>query len=164
MAAKYNLITTRKVGSPLAATEQLIPYDGVASPSQIHGFQAKVGSAQYATTITRPDAAKATAKLAEFLTNPGPKHIDAIDRVIHYLYETRYWAIEYGTRDHHHQHNKNQGLYDKSQGLQLAAKSVEFASDASFGDNKDRKSSEGYICKLYGGPIDWKASKQKTVT
>ncbi|KOS37314.1 hypothetical protein ACN38_g11899 [Penicillium nordicum] len=48
--------------------------------------------------------------------------------------------------------------------LQLAAKSVEFASDASFGDNKDRKSSEGYICKLYGGPIDWKASKQKTVT
>ena len=81
MAARYNLITARKVGSPLA-TEQLIPYDGVASPSQIHGFQAKVGSAQYTTTITRPDAAKATAKLAEFLTNPGPKHINAIDRVI----------------------------------------------------------------------------------
>ena len=46
----------------------------------------------------------------------------------------------------------------------LAAKSVEFASDASFGDNRDRKSSEGYICKLCGGPIDWKASGRKTVT
>ncbi|KAG0159794.1 hypothetical protein PDIDSM_7320 [Penicillium digitatum] len=127
MTNKYNLVTTRK----------------------IHGYQAKVGSAQYATTISRPDAAKATSKVAEFLTNPGPKHMDAIDRIIQYLYETRYWAIEY---------------VRKQSWPILAAKSIEFASDASFGDNRDRKSSEGYLCKLYGGPIDWKASKQKTVT
>ncbi|KAG0158330.1 hypothetical protein PDIDSM_5843 [Penicillium digitatum] len=148
MTNKYNLVTTRKVGSPLGV-EPLVPYDGVATPSQIHGYQAKVGSAQYATTISRPDAAKATSKVAEFLTNPGPKHMDAIDRIIQYLYETRYWAIEY---------------VRNNPGLSLAAKSIEFASDASFGDNRDRKSSEGYLCKLYGGPIDWKASKQKTVT
>ncbi|KAG0160465.1 hypothetical protein PDIDSM_7994 [Penicillium digitatum] len=131
MTNKYNLVTTRKVGSPLGV-EPLVPYDGVATPSQIHGYQAKVGSAH-----------------AEFLTNPGPKHMDAIDRIIQYLYETRYWAIEY---------------VRKQSWLSLAAKSIEFASDASFGDNRDRKSSEGYLCKLYGGPIDWKASKQKTVT
>lgn len=28
----------------------------------------------------------------------------------------------------------------------------------------DRKSSEGYICKLYGGPVNWRAAKQKTVS
>ncbi|CAG8897453.1 unnamed protein product [Penicillium nalgiovense] len=150
MAAKYGLITNRRVDTPLSI-EPLLPFDGVATASQIHGFQAKVGSAQYATTISRPDAAKATSKLAEFLLNPGPKHLDAIDRVIQYLYQTRYYAIEYGVQI-------------EGNNMQLAAKSVEFASDASFGDNRDRKSSEGYLCKLYGGPIDWKASKQKTVT
>ncbi|KAJ6047199.1 uncharacterized protein N7446_012033 [Penicillium canescens] len=150
MTSRYNLKTNRRVETPMS-TEPLLPYDGVATPSQIHGYQAKVGSAQYATTVSRPDAAKATAKAAEFLMNPGPKHIDAIDRIIQYLYKTRFWAIEYGVR----------GL---EPGIELAAKSVEFASDASFGDNPDRRSSEGYVCKLYGGPIDWKASKQKTVT
>ncbi|OQE59396.1 hypothetical protein PENNAL_c0325G00318, partial [Penicillium nalgiovense] len=152
MAARYGLITNRRVDTPLSI-EPLLPFDGIATASQIHGFQAKVGSAQYATTITRPDAAKATSKLAEFLLNPGPKHLDAIDRVIQYLYQTRYYAIEYGAQ-----------MKDENSSLQLVAKSIEFASDASFGDNRDRKSSEGYICKLYGGPIDWKASKQKTIT
>ena len=31
-------------------------------------------------------------------------------------------------------------------------------------DNPDRKSSEGYVMKMFGGIIDWKACKQKTVT
>lgn len=88
MAARYGLITNRRVDTPLSI-KPLLPFDGVATASQIHGFQAKVGSAQYATTITRPDAAKATSKLAGFLLNPGPKHLDAIDRVIQYLYQTR---------------------------------------------------------------------------
>ena len=74
--------------------------------------------------------------------NPGPKHIDAIDRIIQYLYHARFWAIEYGLR------------FDDD-GINLIAKSVEIASDASFGDNLDRRRSEGYVCKLYGGAIDW---------
>lgn len=41
---------------------------------------------------------------------------------------------------------------------------MQFFSDASYGDNPDRKSLEGYICLLFGGPVDWKTSKQKTVT
>jgi hypothetical protein len=42
--------------------------------------------------------------------------------------------------------------------------SVQFASDASYGDHPNRRSSAGYICQAYGGPVDWKASKQPTVT
>jgi hypothetical protein len=42
--------------------------------------------------------------------------------------------------------------------------SVELASDSSFADNADRRSSAGYICQAYGGPVDWKATKQPTVT
>lgn len=38
------------------------------------------------------------------------------------------------------------------------------SSDAAFSDNQDRKSSDGYLFSLFGGPIDWKAGRQKTVT
>ncbi|KAJ5121122.1 uncharacterized protein N7515_009083 [Penicillium bovifimosum] len=91
------------------------------------------------------------ANSRDFAASCRPKHLDAVDRVVQYLYQTRYYAVEYGVQT-------------ENCGLQLAAKSLEFASDPSFGDNQDRKTSEGYISKLYGGPIDWKASKQKTVT
>ncbi|KAJ5346869.1 uncharacterized protein N7506_000122 [Penicillium brevicompactum] len=117
----------------------------------IHEYQEKVGSAQYATTITRPDSAKATATLAQFLTNPGPQHLDAINRVISYLYNTRTSAIAYRARD-------------RSQKNSQIPEAVQFFSDASFADNPDRKSSEGYTCMMFGGPVDWKASKQRTVT
>src|SRR4051794_5750624 len=39
------------------------------------------------------------------------------------------------------------------------------ASDAAFGDDlATRKSSQGYIFKLFGGTIDWKANLQRLVT
>jgi hypothetical protein len=39
------------------------------------------------------------------------------------------------------------------------------ASDASFADDiEDRKSSQGYVIKPFGGPIVWKTSKQNTLT
>ena len=39
------------------------------------------------------------------------------------------------------------------------------ASDASFAYNTlDRKSSQGYILKLFGGPVAWRVNKQDTVT
>jgi len=144
IAARYNLTERAPVFTPLPM-EELQKYDGVATPREIHLYQQKVGSSGYATTITRVDAAKATAKLAQFLTNPGPQHQQAADRVITYLYSTRFHAIEYAA---------------SVEGMQ----SVQLASDASFGDHPDRKSSAGFICQVYGGPVDWKASKQPTVT
>ncbi|KAI0603616.1 hypothetical protein TUN205_12178, partial [Pyrenophora tritici-repentis] len=42
---------------------------------------------------------------------------------------------------------------------------MQVASDASFADNTlDRKSSQGYAIKLFGGLIAWRSSKQDTVT
>lgn len=145
MATRYHLTSSRRFDIPLP-TEVLKPYQGEASHEQIHEYQQKVGSSQYATTITRPDAAKATAALAQYLTNPGPEHLEAINRVISYLYHTRSLALTYRPRPHRE------------------AEAVSFFSDASFADNPDRKSSEGYICQMFGGAVDWRAGKQRTVT
>lgn len=143
MAARYHLTGGRRITTPLPV-ERLQIYTGQATPSQIHGYQQKVGSVLYATIITRPDAAKAASHLAEFLTNPGPQHLDAVDRLIRYLYHTRFHAIEYRPTE--------------------GENALLFFSDASYGDHADRKSSEGYLCKLFGAAVDWKASKQRTVT
>ncbi|KAJ5827623.1 hypothetical protein N7447_001845 [Penicillium robsamsonii] len=143
IANRFNLIDRPPVYTPLPI-EELTPYTGAATPQEILLYQKKVGSAGYATTITRPDAVKATARLAQFLTNPGPEHQRAADRVITYLYTTRNLAIEYSA--------------------EVEMDSIQFASDASYGDHQDRKSSAGYICQAYGGPVDWKATKQPTVT
>ena len=66
-----------------------------ATPQQILGYQGKVGSINYATVQTRPDAARAASHLAEFATNPSQQHQDAADQTILYLDRTRYFAIEY---------------------------------------------------------------------
>jgi hypothetical protein len=36
-------------------------------------------------------------------------------------------------------------------------------SNATYADNPDYKSFKGYIFSLFGGPINWKAGKQKTI-
>ena len=127
--------------TPMASVE-LKPRDGLAEPAEINKYQRKIGSLLFAAVTTRPDIAFATSRLARFLINPSIEHQDAADRVLLYLKQTRPLALELG---------RGEGL--------------EVASDASFADNTlDRKSSQGYAIKLFGGLIAWKASKQDTVT
>ncbi|KAJ5771802.1 hypothetical protein N7520_002331 [Penicillium odoratum] len=144
VAERFNLAHRAPVWTP-GTTEILEPYDGQATAESIHQYQQRVGSVQYGTTITRADAAKRASICAQFLTNPGPKHHQAIERLICYLYTTRFWAIQYGPVDND-------------------SEVVKFSSDASYGDMGDRTSSAGYICQFFGGPVDWRATKQKTVT
>jgi hypothetical protein len=101
--------------------------------------------------MTRPDIAKASSVLAQFLRNPSPKHVAAADRVIAYLLSTKYLAIMFSGE-----------INDDT--LNFEAYPFEIFSDAAFADNIDRKSSDGYLFMLYGGPVDWKAAKQATVT
>ena len=103
-----------------------------------------MGSLLYIITITRLDAARAVNKLSEFLINPSVRHQDAVDRAILYLYGTCNLAIEYSAI------SDNQSVC---------------ASDAAFADDiATRYSTEGYLFKLFNGPIDWRSTKQKTVT
>jgi hypothetical protein len=127
--------------TPMSDVE-LMPYEGKATRQSIKKYQRKVGSLLYAAVITRPDVAFAVSRLARFNINPGPQHHDAADRVLRYLKTFRGLALQYGGDD-------------------------EFvvASDSSFADNtQDRKSSQGFAMKLFGGLIAWRASKQDTVT
>lgn len=127
-------------------TDKLHPYEGKASPQNVHVYQQKVGSITYPSVITRPDVTCAANKLAEFLLNPSPKHHKTVDQVISYLDSTKTLALELGTTEEEE-------------------KAFIAANDTAYGDNADtRYSTEGYIFYLFNGPIDWKSTKQKTVT
>ncbi|THC87312.1 hypothetical protein EYZ11_013243 [Aspergillus tanneri] len=128
---------------------QYSPNQEQAIDSQIHHYQQKIGSTLYPATITRPDVERPVNKLAEFITNPSNAHFEAINRVIAYLYSTRFYAIEYSA---------NQESSIKWDNIFICA------SDALFADYHDCKSTEGFLCMLYSGLINWKASKQRTVT
>ena len=124
------------------ATQELFPFDSIAETPSIRLFQRKIGSLLYAAVTTWPDIAFATSRLARFNQNPGPEHHKAADRVLQYLFGTRYYALQLGDGNH-----------------------LTIASDSSFADNTlDRKSSQGYTIQLFGGLIAWRANKQDTVT
>ena len=96
------------------------------------------------------DAAYATNKLSQFLINPSATHIKAIERVIIYLYYTRFLTIEYS--------------YQPQLPSLLDAYFQPF-SDAAFSDDQETRAlTIGYLFKLFGGPINWKSIRSKTVT
>ena len=112
-------------------------------------YQQKIGSFLYAGIATRPDITFAVSRLSRFNQQSGKRHHEAADRVFHYLACTQDHCIRY------------RGNGDDSQNISLFI----CASDASFGDNTiDRKSLQGYIMKLFGGSVAWRANKQDTVT
>jgi hypothetical protein len=94
--------------------------------------------------MTQPDVAFTAAKLLKFVQNPLRQHIKAINWAICYLHGTKNHAIKY--------FNKNKGTTVFTG-----------TNNAAYTNNPDHKSSKGYIFSLFGGPINWKAGKQKTV-
>ena len=134
--------STTKVPLP---SGDILPYDEQATADQIYAYQQRIGSLTFAATTTRPDIAFACSRLAQHLQNPSPKHTQLANQVLAYLLNTKTLSIKYC--DH------------------PATPIFTPSSDAAFADDQQtRKSSFGYLFQLYGGPIDWKASKQITVT
>jgi hypothetical protein len=104
--------------------------------------------------MTRPDIANSVNLLSYHLLNPSPLHREQADHIIAYLRDSKYYAIEYSGGTGHM-------VIDR----EVSEPVFKAASDAAYADDrKTRKSSEGFIFSLYGGPIDWRATKQKVVT
>ena len=150
MASRFsqtNGDVSTKYQSPRAQeTLSILPKDRQdPSESSVKLYQEKIGCLIYLSTMSRPDLAEASSKLAQFNTRPSQRHHAVANRVIRYAYLTRYHALQFG------------GI--KLPPLELFLS----ATDASHGDGIDRKSHHGMVMKAFGGCIYWKASKQTTV-
>jgi hypothetical protein len=165
VAAKYNI-------AQRSTTYPAVPLvDGNIGPSteepdekRTKLYQELVGSLAYISTYTRPDVAQAHSELSRYLQNPGQKHISAAYHAWKYLIGQKRLAIgaQGGCAADGHT------MYT-STGPEITNADTEplfyGASDAAFADDlPTRRSSQGYLFMLYGMPIDWKATLQRSVT
>jgi len=74
---------TKPASTPLFATGKLLKDSCDLLPSPFE-YRALVGSLQY-LSLTRPDIAFSTNKLAHFMKNPKTAHWNALKRVLRYL-------------------------------------------------------------------------------
>ncbi|KAI1000382.1 hypothetical protein K3495_g7810 [Podosphaera aphanis] len=151
ISKSYNLQASLTKISPLAPDYDMSPNLGPKLTADlIQNFQRKVGSAIYAAICTRPDIALAVSMCADHLINPAIRHIHAITHILQYLVNTKHYCI----------------LYDGSltKNIESSPEILFMASDASFGDNEGRKSSQGFVAFLFEGPVVWHSNKQRSVT
>ena len=115
----------------LLSNNDIIP----ALKTSIHNFQRKTGFILFAAITTQPDIIFVVSRLARFNINPSVSHHQAADQMIQYLYNIKERALRYE---------------DDENGARLFI----CTSNTLFADNiLDRKSSQGYIMLLFGGPI-----------
>lgn len=152
---KFGIVEAmRTATTPLTSSYRPQPFEGQATIQQITEMQEKVGSILYAAVVSRPDISFAASQLSQFTTNPSPEHLRYANRVLSYLQNTKYYAIEF------------LGSVEQATEVETGDDEVlQLSSDASFADDPEtRKSTQGYLMKLFSGPIMWQSSKQKTVT
>jgi hypothetical protein len=148
---RFGLEHAPKSHTPLSReASQFVPFDGQASSDQIREYQERLGSLIYLANSLRIDIAHPASLLARFMHNPSPIHRAEADHIIAYLRDHKWLSLAV---------DGNVPLFDGS--MQV----FEGASDAAYGDDHaTRRSSEGYVFRLYGCPIDWRAIRQDTVT
>ncbi|KAI0996919.1 hypothetical protein K3495_g11263 [Podosphaera aphanis] len=136
--------TKSRINTPLTS-DKMLRNIHQATPDEIKLYQKKVGSLIYASGVTRPDIARAVSHIAEFMSNPSTAHLEAVDHCLYYLYQTRELVIK----------------YTKSA---EGSETVNCSADAAFANTEERRSVQGFVFKLCGGPVHWNSSKQATVT
>lgn len=160
MARRFGVtLNEKQTNTPVPANMDWSVPEGYHSDKElILDYQQRVGSINWCAIETRPDVAKAASVLSRFLVNPTKAHLRAANHCIRYLLQTKLLCLVYG-------HFKAYSLHAHSDEVPLSQQGGFLgASDASFADHSDYKSSEGYVFFAFGGPTSWKASKQSTVT
>lgn len=161
VAAKYNIAQTSRAYPAVPLVDGNIgPSTEEPDDQRTKLYQELVGSLAYIATYTRPDIAQAHSELSRHLQNPGQKHVSAAYHAWKYLIGQKRLAI--GA----HGDQSSRTIY---MGSSLGGAGTEplfyGASDAAFADDlPTRRSSQGYLFMLYGMPIDWKATLQRSVT
>lgn len=106
-------------------------------------YRSAVGSLMYAMVCTRPDIAAAVGEVCRYMQNPGPQHWTAVKRIIRYLKGTQHLPLT---------------LKADSEIDLLGFSDSDWASNV---DN--RRSTTGFIFKLFGCTISWASILQVTV-
>jgi len=144
---EYNLLDGPRASTPditkhlLMAADDLTP--GQRSAMAAIPYSRMVGQLQYLAITTRPDISYAAVFVKRKSSNPGPDHLDAVYRIMHYLNSTLEMGLTLG------------GIQDSIV--------LEAWADADFaGCPTTTRSTSGWLLYLgKEGPVVWGSKRQK---
>jgi hypothetical protein len=111
---------------------------------RMHEYRKKMSSVCYSAIINRSNIVKIVSKLTKHLVNSRLNSLIAMNHLIKYLYKTKHLTIRFD--------------------VSRSEKHVfEATANAAFANEKERKSTEDYIFKLFDDLIHWTTKKQTTM-
>jgi hypothetical protein len=131
----YAINTNCKASSTSLSIADIESFDEDVDSNRMHQYRKKMKSVCYSAVISRSDIVKVVSKLTEHLINSESIHLTAVNHLIRYLYETKHLTIK----------------FDVSKDEKQVFKAI---ADAAFANEKERKSVEDYIFKLFEELID----------
>jgi hypothetical protein len=100
-------------------------------------YESVVGSLMYVMVCTRPNISHAVGVLRRYMSTPGKEHWTGVKRVFRYLCGTKYYAIRYQGKLGYGSELNVHGFFDTDW----------------FRDLDRRRSTSGYVFKMFGGAI-----------
>ena len=111
---------------------------GTPDPALLRKYQSMCGALLYASGNTRPDIAFATGMLCQAMGRPTPELLDAVLRVLGYLYRNRHICLRY----------------------EASKKTLEGFSDS---DWAVKHSTSGFTFHIGSATVSWLSKKQTSV-
>jgi hypothetical protein len=141
---RFDMATCNPAKTPLPATfTSSAATDAEHELAKHEPYPAMVGSLLYLATITRPDIAYATSLLSRTVSKWNMAHVRAARHLMRYLRATSELCLTFAP--------------DTCKRVVLGY------ADADWGGCLDtRRSTTGYLFKIYGGPVAWKSRRQPT--
>jgi hypothetical protein len=107
-------------------------------------YREAIGSLNYLTAMTRLDIALAVNQVSAYVSNPGPRHWEAVKLIFAYLAGTIHHGICFG-----------------DVGLEAPFPLQGFTDSDFAADLVTRKSTTGVVFTFYGGPVSWGCRRQR---
>jgi hypothetical protein len=147
---RFGMADCNASSTPMVAHTYLSKADSPEVPDKqtVKFYQQLVGSLMYVACATRPDIAMAVNSCAQFMSNPGPAHVEAAKHVLRYLKGTQDTAM----------------VFTRSSDAGAANVLYGFVDADHAGDRDDRKSVGGYVLMLNGSAVSWSSRKIKVVS
>lgn len=142
LSKKYNLENSKLYNTPM---EVNLKIEGSDTCERNIKYRNLIGALLYISAATRPDISFSVNYLSRFQNCYNETHYKYALRILKYLYLTKDLKLIY-------KRNENVNILDCYVDADWA------------GDALDRKSTTGYVIRLFGNVIYWKSRKQKSVT
>ena len=142
---RFDLSTCNPARNPLPYNfRPLIATDEEFEAAKHLPYPQVVGSILYASTVTRPDLSQAAGVLSRFISKWSNAHWLAAKHVLRYIRGTSDLCL----------------TFTRESGKRIA---LGYANADWGGDLDTRRSTTGYVFKVYGGVVAWKSRRQPTV-